>query len=459
MSQAGTIMKSTGRRTPRQLVLAACAAVLPVLWSCDDSGIERETQVRQIAVTDIPSPAAAGSGEPNLAVDASGTVYLSWLEPAADSMHALRFAELTGDPQDVRTVASGRDFFVNWADFPSLLPLPGGALAAHWLVRSGDATYAYDVHVASSMDGGRSWSSSIIPHRDGTRTEHGFVSMFAEDGGEIGMVWLDGRNMAEDPGGGHGATDDHAGAGGMTLRYARLGPEIAEEGENRGGEVIAPAAAPLLGGIAGPRDEALLDSLVCDCCQTAAVPTTEGPLVVYRDRSRNEVRDIATIRRSADGWSSPRPVHRDGWVIGGCPVNGPAAVSAGDLVAVAWFTGAGDSARVLMAFSEDGGENFGAPKRIDQGSPTGRVDVELLPDGDGLVSWLEESADEGSLRIRRVTPGSGSMGPPLEIAEASTSRAGGFPRMARSGERLYLAWTEPGDSAGLRIVTTSLEAL
>lgn len=459
MSHAGAEIRSAGRRGVRQVALAACAAVLPALWACDDSGIEREAQVQQIAVAELRSPAAPGSGEPNLAVDSTGTVYLSWLEPAADSTYALRFAELTGDPQDVRTIARGPDFFVNWADFPSLLPLPNGALAAHWLVRSGDATYAYDVHVARSVDGGRSWSSSIIPHRDGTRTEHGFVSMFAEAGGDLGMVWLDGRNMAEDPGGGHGATGDHAGAGGMTLRYARLGSEAAEEGDDRGGAMNAPPAAPLHQGLAGPVDEALLDSLVCDCCQTAAVPTSDGPLVVYRDRSPDEVRDIATIRRSADGWSSPRPVHRDGWVIGGCPVNGPAAASAGDRVAVAWFTGAGDSARVLLAFSEDGGENFGSPKRIDQGSPTGRVDVELLPDGDGLVSWLEESEGKGSLRIRRVPPGSGSMGPPLEIAAASTSRAGGFPRLARSGDRLYLAWTEPGDSAGLRIVTTSLEAL
>lgn len=93
-----------------------------------------------------------------------------------------------------RTVSQGENWFVNWADFPSVASLRNGTLAAHWLVKSGSSTYAYDVNVSQSKDG-KSWSKSIVPHRDNTQTEHGFVSLIPLSDGRLGAVWLDGRNM------------------------------------------------------------------------------------------------------------------------------------------------------------------------------------------------------------------------------------------------------------------------
>ena len=37
-----------------------------------------------------------------------------------------------------------------------------------------------------------------------------------------------------------------------------------------------------------------LDDRVCECCSTSAAMTANGPVIVYRDRSADEVRDIAT---------------------------------------------------------------------------------------------------------------------------------------------------------------------
>ena len=39
-----------------------------------------------------------------------------------------------------------------------------------------------------------------------------------------------------------------------------------------------------------------LDGRVCDCCQTTAAITNDGPVVVYRDRSDDEVRDMSIVR-------------------------------------------------------------------------------------------------------------------------------------------------------------------
>ena len=123
-------------------------------------------------------------------------------------------------------------------------------------------------------------------------------------------------------------------------------------------------------GTVGP--EVLVEDRICDCCQTDGAVTSAGPIVVYRDRSDSEVRDIYVTRLVDDRWTSGVPVHDDEWVIPACPVNGPAVAARDEAVAVAWFTGAADEPKVQMAFSVDAGAGFGDPVRIDDGNPLGR---------------------------------------------------------------------------------------
>ena len=366
-------------------------------------------------VREIPSPAGANSGQPNLTVSRDGKVYLSWIERLPEGRFSLRFARQTGDGWSApRVIAEGSNWFVNWADFPSMVVLPDGTLAAHWLVKSSPETFDYDVQIARSFDGGASWEKPFSPHRDGVRAEHGFVSLFAASDGNLAAVWLDGREMKA------GTGHDH-GHGNMTLRYVRI---------ERDGRLT---------------DEAVLDARVCECCQTAVALTSVGPVVVYRDRStdQNEIRDISIVRRSGLRWTDPRPVAPDRWELTGCPVNGPAIAARGREVAVAWYTGAGDSPRVKLAFSQDAGESFAPPLTIDEGSPIGRVDLLLLGDGSALVCWLEKVAGGGSLRLRRVAP-SGTMEQTLPIAPSGTARSNGFPQMVRSGKNVFFAWTTAG---------------
>jgi hypothetical protein len=206
--------------------------------------------------------------------------------------------------------------------------------------------------------------------------------------------------------------------------------------------------------------ETLVDGRTCDCCQTDAALTSRGVVVVYRDRSAQDVRDIYVTRRTEGGWTEGIPVHRDGWVISGCPVNGPAVDASGDRVAVAWFTGAGDRPRVYVAFSEDAGASFGDPVRVDGGDPSGRVDLSLLPDGRAAVSWLERRGPEGAeLRLASVGPG-GREGPPVVVAPSSAARASGFPRMVRApwnGSEVVLAWTDASDAERPRVRVARVE--
>jgi hypothetical protein len=354
------------------------------------------------------SPAPAGSAEPNLAVSPDGTVWMSWQERLADHTSRLRVARRAeeGWSEPPVTVAEGR-FFANWADFPSIFFTRDGTLAAHWLERDGQGTYAYGVRVRTSRDG-RTWTDAIIPHSDRSPTEHGFVAFYEDPASGLGLVWLDGRETA----GGHG------GGGTMTLRSASI-----VDGR--------------------PANEQLVDPKVCDCCQTAAAATDEGVVVAYRDRTDDEIRDMSVVRLVNGRWTTPSTLHADGWKINACPVNGPVLAAQGRTVAAAWFTAAGGTSRTRLAFSTDAGATFGTPIELSSGSATmGRVGILMIDPDRVLVSSLERGSEGGQLVIRQVRR-DGRVSAPVVVTATSPERASGFARMALDRERrLFVAWTE-----------------
>jgi hypothetical protein len=363
----------------------------------------------------LVSPTGVGAAEPNLAVGRKGEVYLSWLEPA-DSGFAFRVATLTkGKWSPTSTIRSGRDFWVNWADFPSVVALDGNRLAAHWLQRAGKGTYNYGVRISQSKDGGRTWSEAVKPHRDSSTGEHGFVAMWPTKGG-LGAAWLDSRKS---------------------------------HGEGHGGEMMLMSTTMDANGKLGP--EIPIDQRTCDCCQNSVAMTASGPIVAYRDRTANEIRDIYVSRLVNGKWTEGRSVHGDNWKINACPVNGPSIDASGRNVAIAWFTAARDTAKVNVAFSTDGGATFEAPVRVDGGQPGGRVGLVLLPDGSAVVSWLERTGgDVAAVQARRVTR-AGQLGAVKTIATSTAAKGSGVPRMAISGQDIYFAWTVASRPSSVRV--------
>ena len=371
---------------------------------------------RARAAPEIEFSRAAGSGEPNLTRTAGGAV-LTWLERVADRRHALRFAVRSGGRwSEPGTIVESDSFFVNWADFPSLVALPDGSWIVHWLARVPGGVYAYHVRLAVSRDRGATWSRPITAHHDRSPQEHGFVSMVPWDDSTAALVWLDGREMKVT-----GAS--HEGEGDMTLRFSTV------TSRGRLGE------------------EELLDARTCECCQTALARTASGLVAAYRDRSPEEIRDIAVMRRVGGTWTDPAHVAQDNWHYPGCPVNGPALSASGDTVAIAWFTAPGNEGRVYAAFSFDGGASWGRPARMDDGKPLGRVDVELLPDGGALVTWLESGREKAEVRARRVRAGGQALRS-WRVTESSDARSSGFPRTLRIGDEILFAWTS---AEGIRV--------
>ena len=402
----------------------AVLAVLLMALGCEQAppAVGTGTGPRELSLATAP-----GARLPRLVEVPDGGLWLSWVEPRGEDAHALRYARLAeGGWSAPVTIAEGRDWFVNWADFPSVLPLSDGAAAAHWLVKRPGGTYAYDVAVAVSGDGHR-WPTPVIPHDDGTATEHGFVTLYP-DGDALGAVWLDGRRMGGDAAG-HG--DGHQGGGAMTLRAGLI---------DRTGAVVSGTE---------------LDPRTCDCCQTGAALTDAGPVVVYRDRSGEEVRDIQIVVRRNGVWNEPRAVANDGWRIEACPVNGPAIAAAGHLLAVAWFTAADDRPRVQVAFSENAADSFETPIEVADDGALGRVGIVLLNDRDAIVSWVASASAGAEIRYRRV-PRDGMPGAVRTLVRIDASRSAGFPQLGRGGDGLVFAWTMPGEPAGVRTATVPL---
>ena len=410
-------------RAGARTALAALAAI--ALHACAAPEPRRTTQ--RLALKGMPSPEIRDAAEPFVTTDARGALVLSWLDRAADSSTAMRVAVLdtAGRWSAPADVVRGRDLFVNWADFPSVTTLANGTLVAHWLQKSGSDKYAYDIRLAASRDAGASWTATGLPHPAGVPVEHGFVSLLPRADSTADIVFLSGTQPP--PG-----SPPHTEAP-FHLSLARIGAD---------GRV---------------RDSVqTLDARTCTCCQTAAALTSRGPVVLYRDRGEAELRDISVVRQVNGAWTSPVPLHADGWIINACPVNGPAIAARGDTVVAVWFTNARDTARVQAVFSTDAGASFGAPVRIDQGAPVGRVDVELLAGGEALVTWIERTGEKSSeVRARLVTAAGGAEAP-LTIDAPGAGRATGFPRMTPHAGGVALAWTVPGTPSRVRVATLSV---
>ena len=368
----------------------------------------------------IDSPAKANSSLPRLFTNDEGETYLSWVEKKEDKNTMLFYTRWeNGHWGESNVISQGKDWFVNWADFPSIVA-SGDQMSAHWLQKSDLGTYDYDVKLSFSQDKGGQWSAPINAHKDQVAAEHGFVSMLPLDGGRTFATWLDGRN-----------TKKEEAPNAMTLR------------------------AGIFGANGSTLNEWELDDRVCDCCQTSAAMTDQGLVVVYRDRTENEIRDMSIVRLVDGEWTEPMPVAIELWKMPGCPVNGPSISAQGDQLAAAWFTAKGGFAQVKLGFSADAGASFGQPIVVSEGSTNGRVGIDHLPNGDVVVSWMD-TKDKTALIMAARYDHRGSLLNKMQVAETAAERASGFPVITCRGNIVLIAWTETGEESQVKTASIKL---
>ena len=398
-------------------------------WSCKETSEKQETtqKVNEVVVS-IKNPSAENSSLPRLFSNGE-ELFLSWVSKK-DSLSILNYSKYSnGVWSPSEEIISGADWFVNWADFPQIAENNGNILTSY-LQKSADGTYAYDVKLNLYNDSTKTWKRNFILHNDGTKSEHGFVSIQPYSNNAFFVSWLDGRNTI----GGHEDHNEH-GSGAMTLRGALV---------TLNGEIV---------------NEVELDNRVCDCCNTAAaVNWTNNIFVAYRDRTEDEIRDISLkiiSGRSGHDLTGTKVIGNDQWKIAGCPVNGPAIDTYKNATAVAWFTGVGDEGKVNVAFSG----NYKNPIRVDAGNATGRVDLVMLSETEAAVLWMEPQGEDEVIQLIKVSS-LGAKGVPITISKTSRERASGFPQLERVGDTLFVAWTVTAkESSKIEMASVSLNVL
>lgn len=211
--------------------------------------------------------------------------------------------------------------------------------------------FAGFVKYIQSFDKGKTWTSPLFLHADTAAGKgHSFASITRLGDGEIGACWLD-------------------------VTY----------GDRKGGRSVKFSKTS---GKNGFGQEKLIDSFACQCCRTAISCDAAGNIaIMFRDVLQDSIRDMSICTSADNGttFSSPVAFTNDGWVINGCPHNGPSVISSGNRSYAAWFTG-GAHAGVYYAEMNDREEVM---ERKTISSKGRNIQLCLLPDKSRVLAYSE----------------------------------------------------------------------
>ena len=362
---------------------------------------------QEVIIENIQFSFGENNVAPNL-VSKDGNLTLSWISSEEDQEAVLYYSQFTNEnwKAPVR-ITSGSDWFVNWADFPANA-INEDLILTSYLRKSASGTYTYDILLNLETLSGKKIKDNFLLNTDGIKAEHGFVSMIPSNNKGFFITWLDGRNTVTN------TNEAHHKA--MTIRFAEI---------TSIGEII---------------NETELDATTCDCCQTSIAMTNDGPIVVYRNRSEDEIRDIYITKYRNGIWEHPIPVNNDGWKINGCPVNGPKVIVNKTTTAVAWFTAADDNPKVNLSFSVSDKDEFNLPIQLNDLDAIGRVDAAFINSKEVLVSYMEFDDNDTYLKVKKVSV-EGEVSKAFIISKIDSGRDTGVPQLEVMDNIVYLVWT------------------
>lgn len=385
-----------------------------IFVSCLTSGCHanRAESATSTNLREITPPAAAGSFSPRVTSGSDGSVILSWLEPHGNTAADLRFSVWRNEGwSEPTTITAGQPFSRHPSESPGVITLSDRNLIAYWSQKPPNGkinTQEVDVYFTISTDRGVHWTAPTLANGAGTGEENSYPSAAAVDDTHAALIWLDGTNWKKE------------------RRVALMSRMLQSDGSSTLSTVIDPDT--------------------CTCCPTSVVQTGSGLVAAYRGHTSDNIRDISLLQNVRGHWSQPRIAHADNWQIAGCPVNGPNLDADGTMTALIWFSAPQDQPAVKLAFSDDGGSNFGVPIRIDEGNVIGRAQVVLLPRCSALAFWLENKLGTTRLVGRRVRS-QRTLEAPFEVARGVGL---GYPHAVRAARGVAVTWA--GEKAGSQMI-------
>lgn len=424
--------------TRRQLVAtAATAAVFGSLFTSS-----------HVAAMDHGGEGVSAHGiDPMLSISPStGTVFLSWVEPAAladeggeddaaatpaGGDHEMAMPS-TGTVMVARSTDGGKTFgepVSASGEDVGVTTYPGGSPQV-FAGPQGEVYVAYDLNLpyegvpwgrdmlrlARSDDDGVSFGSAIDIFADPDVVEAGtYQDVFATPDGSIYAAWLSYRQYVPV----NGVSEEDAFT---QVRVAR---------SDDGGKTFQPSV--------------LVDDLSCECCRASLAVGPDNVLyLAWRDQvpqpdGGDPIRNMVISRSEDKGetWSAAVPIHDDAWRFGQCPESGPViAVDAAGTIHAAWFTGKEDGPGVYYAASMDGGTTFSAPETLATDSYFPHANVRGFLDDGGVfwVTWDDSRTEEGAIQLVQIATG-GTVSPVL-----SEVMGGRTPDVVQVGADVILTW-------------------
>src|SRR5690348_14510452 len=162
------------------LIVAACGLAASCNSSSSKSEPAKPTETSApappswaVKVEPIALPAGARSTEPQFTVSSRG-VLLSWVEQG-DKAASLKFAERTANGwSEAKQVASGDNWFLSYADMPTVMRMRDGTLVSNWYLSTNPVAEGYDILLSYSKTMAR--PGHAASSRIATRRRHSMGS-------------------------------------------------------------------------------------------------------------------------------------------------------------------------------------------------------------------------------------------------------------------------------------------
>jgi hypothetical protein len=188
---------------------------------------------------------------------------------------------------------------------------------------------------------------------------------------------------------------------------------------------------------------------LCECCKLGIAFADAGKTVYLANREVNEkqIRNHV-LRKSTDGgvsFGAPVEISDDGWQVASCPHSGPSLGRDNrGWLHVSWFTlGRSESeAGIYYSVSKDSGKSF-APRKLVQANTAPEVlynNLAVGTDDTVYLAWTNLDPENRAQIFFRTISADGRWS---EIQQLSRAKGdANRPTLALSKNRLHVAWTE-----------------
>lgn len=298
------------------------------------------------------SPADVVAGQPAIAKDDKGGIYIIWVEYTPDKKADifLQKFDTGGNKIGVKVrVNSKPGMATAWRGDPPTIKTKGeNTVFVGWTGKPEDSEGSTNLYLSASHDGGNKFGDPVKINDDEMPGIHGLHSL-SVDGANVYLAWLDERNLKKNH------EENKSSASAMKHQQIEVNRELFFAVSNDSGRTFS-------------ANKKIAEN-VCPCCKTAmAIAPDKRVYIGWRQVVGEDFRHIAVTSSDDNGesFATRTIVSDDKWQFHGCPVSGPNLnVTSEGKLQVVWYT-AGDagSKGLYLAESENGGKTFGKRESI-----------------------------------------------------------------------------------------------